>query len=267
MSSLCIQPGLVSVTFRKLSPEAILDLMVQAGQCAVEWGGDVHVPPGDTTTAAAVARRCGDAGIACVNYGSYYRAGETEGNPDFEAVRDSALALGVQAVRVWAGKKGSAEAPPAYRTAVTGDLQRICALAEASGLRIALEYHGNTLTDEPHSALQLIRGVGSPVLDSLWQPTNGASKETCLETIRLLKPAVSHLHVFHWGKGWGDRYPLAEGADRWLTYLREFANAGFPRWALMEFVPGDDPEAYLRDARTLADWLRQLETEFQKACP
>ena len=37
-------PGLVSVTFRKLSRTEIAGLMVNAGLSAIEWGGDVHVP-------------------------------------------------------------------------------------------------------------------------------------------------------------------------------------------------------------------------------
>jgi hypothetical protein len=42
-----IQTGLVSITFRQLSPPAIIDLVRQAGLEGIEWGGDVHVPHGD----------------------------------------------------------------------------------------------------------------------------------------------------------------------------------------------------------------------------
>jgi hypothetical protein len=50
------------------------------------------------------------------------------------------------------------------------------------------------------------------------------------------------------------RLPLADGADRWREYLRVLA--GSDRWALMEFVAGDDPQNFLRDAATLRDWLK-----------
>ena len=42
-----IHTGLVSVTFRKLEPAEIVDLVKQAGLQGIEWGGDIHVPHGD----------------------------------------------------------------------------------------------------------------------------------------------------------------------------------------------------------------------------
>ena len=39
-------PGLVSVTFRQLSPEDIIDITYASGLKAVEWGSDVHLPAG-----------------------------------------------------------------------------------------------------------------------------------------------------------------------------------------------------------------------------
>jgi hypothetical protein len=44
-------PGLVSVTFRKLAPAAIVELAVKAQLRSIEWGGDVHVPHGDVRAA------------------------------------------------------------------------------------------------------------------------------------------------------------------------------------------------------------------------
>ena len=41
-----IYPGLVSVTFRKLSPEEIVQLVVSSGLKGIEWGGDIHLPHG-----------------------------------------------------------------------------------------------------------------------------------------------------------------------------------------------------------------------------
>jgi len=44
-------PGLVSVTFRQLTVPEIGELATECGLQAVEWGGDVHVPPGDFAAA------------------------------------------------------------------------------------------------------------------------------------------------------------------------------------------------------------------------
>jgi hypothetical protein len=48
-------PGLVSITFRALPPADIIRLTAECGLQAIEWGADVHVPPGDL----AGARRVG----------------------------------------------------------------------------------------------------------------------------------------------------------------------------------------------------------------
>lgn len=43
--------GLTSVTFRNRSAEDILQLCRAIGIDDIEWGGDVHVPPGDLALA------------------------------------------------------------------------------------------------------------------------------------------------------------------------------------------------------------------------
>jgi len=258
MSAPYFRTGLVSITFRNQSPEDLIDLVVKAGQEGIEWGGDVHVPHGDTARAGEVGERTRDAGLSVAAYGSYYRAAETADNPEFEAVLDSALALGAPTIRVWAGKRGSADADGAYRKAVKDDLARICALAEEENIRVALEYHGNTLTDHPDSVRDLMESLHIPNLDSLWQPPNGQTFEGCLSSLEDILPRVSNVHVFHWGKGWGDRFELKEGAERWHAYLSRLASPGLSRWALLEFVKGDDPEQYLRDAETLNAWVHDL---------
>ena len=41
-----IYTGLVSITFRRLNPLEIVSLVAENGLTAIEWGGDIHVPPG-----------------------------------------------------------------------------------------------------------------------------------------------------------------------------------------------------------------------------
>lgn len=104
------RPGLVSISFRDLSPERLIQEVVDAGLQGLEWGGDVHVPHGDTSTAEQVGIRTREAGLEVVAYGSYYRLGETRDNPEFEAVLESACALKAPTIRVWAGRQASADA-------------------------------------------------------------------------------------------------------------------------------------------------------------
>ena len=71
-----IVPGLTSITFRSLNAEQIIELVSQAGLRAIEWGGDLHVPHGDTVVAARVRRQTEEAGLEMPSYGTYYRVGE-----------------------------------------------------------------------------------------------------------------------------------------------------------------------------------------------
>lgn len=258
-----IRGGLVSVTFRPLLPGEIVDLMVKAGLTGIEWGGDVHVPHGDVACAREVYRRTVDAGLSVCSYGSYYRVGTGE-PPAFEAVIESALALHAPLVRVWAGRRGSAEAGAAYWEAVVEDSRRILALAQEAGLGLAYEFHGHTLTDTNASALRLlaeVAGLPGPVSDpasglsSYWQALGGMDEATRLEGLRALLPWLSHVHVQQ------NRRPLAEGEALWLRRLEIVRGSGRDHYALIEFVQDDAPASFVRDAATLLEWLDEPSTD------
>jgi len=249
-----LRSGLVSISFRKVPASELIEEVVKAGQQGIEWGGDVHVPHGDTPKAERVARWTRDAGLETAAYGSYYRLGDDE-SPEIEAVLDSAEALGAPTIRVWAGKKASADANEAYRDLVKADARRICEMAEKRNLRIALEYHGGTLTDSIESAVELLQDLPLRSLDSLWQPPNGQPEDKCEESLRTILPRVSNVHVFHWGQGFKERFPLAEGKTRWSRYFELLQEDPKPRWALMEFVKGDELSQYHADALTLHELL------------
>ena len=68
-----IKAGICSITFRRKNPDEIVRLAEQAGLDAIEWGGDVHVPAGDTAVARRVGQITLDAGLSVSSYGSYER--------------------------------------------------------------------------------------------------------------------------------------------------------------------------------------------------
>ena len=251
-----IRPGLVSVTFRKLSPRQIVDLVVEAGLDAIEWGGDVHAPHGDGATARAIAQMTADAGLVIPTYGSYYRVGHPE-LVDFGDVLTSALALGAPTIRVWAGRLGSAEADAGYWEAVVADSQRIVDQAASEGVAVAYEFHGNTLTDTAASARRLLQAVERPTLSSLWQPPKGSTVEQNRAGIDTIAPWLSHIHVFAWRmeEGQAIRLPLSAHASVWPESLSRIDALGGERYALLEFVLDDDPAQLLADAATLRSWL------------
>ena len=258
-----IRGGLVSITFRKLSPRAIIDLVTRANLIGIEWGGDVHVPHGEIRVTRDVAQMTRDAGLLVASYGSYYRVGVSEADGlAFARVLESAIALGAPTLRVWAGNRGSADADESYRAAVIEDARRIAVLAHAAGITVSFEYHRNTLTDTNASAHRLLEEVGHPNVRTYWQPPVAMSPAECLLGLDAVSDYLSNVHVFQWvatsPATAADRRPLAEGAGVWRQYLERIAATDRAHFALLEFVRDEAPEQFLADARVLSAWLAEL---------
>lgn len=254
-----VRPGLVSITFRKLSPAEIVDLCVRAKLQGIEWGGDVHVPHGDLERARFVKRLTEDAGLSVAAYGSYYRA---QGEIAFETVLESALELGAPLIRVWAGTVAAPDADDTQFASVAAELKRAAQLAHDAGIVVAAEWHGGTLTQTPDGAARLLREVDHPNLRLLWQPdlkatltgSETGSVAANLNGLRGALPTLENVHVFHWTIE-GKR-PLDEGEHAWSAYWPLISKEPRERWALLEFVKDDAPEQLLRDAQTLNRWLQ-----------
>lgn len=256
MPESALLPGLCSVTLRSLAVDDVARLAGECGLAAMEWGADVHVPPGDDAAARRAVAASASAGVAITSYGSYLFAGGVEGPVAWRPVLDTAAVLGAATVRVWA-PFGDGSVPAAYVDALAG-----CAAdAAASGLALALEFHGGTATGTVAGVHALLDAVDAPNLFTYWQPPywrgpSGGAADTA--EVAALGDRLAHVHVYEWAAA-EDRRPLAEGAARWPAVLAAAAEvptlfAG-PRIALLEFVLGDDPEQLRRDASTLRAWL------------
>ncbi len=251
-----LTPGLVSITFRKLAPEEIIELVRRAGLKSIEWGGDIHAPHGDVERAKEVRRKTEASGLQVAAYGSYYRLGKSaKEGLEFGDVLNSAVALGAPQIRVWAGAKPSAEADPEYRREIADEANRIAEQAAAAGLGIAYEYHANTLTDTNESAQELLSRTDHPNITTLWQPPNGQSPEYCLEGLKAVLPRLSNVHVFHWWPTNKDRNLIEAGTERWKPYLDTIRSTGRDHHLLIEFVKDNEPENFLADAATLLRWI------------
>ncbi|MFD6699907.1 MULTISPECIES: sugar phosphate isomerase/epimerase family protein [unclassified Microbacterium] len=247
-----IRPGLCSVTFRQLDPAAISALAASAGLQAIEWGGDVHVPPGDAARAAEVARITADAGLAVASYGSYFRADAAE---DIAPILDSAAALGADRIRVWAGRIGSADATVAERAATIDALASAAEQAGRRGISLALEFHGRTLADDAEQTLRVLDDVASPHLSTYWQPTVAASAAAAVAEYARIADRVSAVHVFSWWPA-TERLPLTARDGLWRAFFAAAAAAPAPPSdALLEFVPDDDPAALAAEAVALRGYL------------
>lgn len=249
--------GLVSVTFRQLDPAAIIDLAVDNGLGLIDWGGDVHVPHGDLIRAGEVGRLTRERGLSVASYGSYYRLGSSENGLSFRSVLETAVALGAPVIRVWAGTLGSEEADESIWELVTHDAERVASMASDSGIRVAIEFHGETLNDTPEGARRLWRTLTHPGVSSLWQPLPTLDRGRQDESLSVVLPRVSHLHVYQWSPGPPiTRHPLGEGRSEWRHWLSVIRQSDRQIPALLEFVENDNPALLSREAASLLSLLQ-----------
>lgn len=251
-----IKSGLTSITFRQLSVESIVNLVSQAGLDAIEWGGDVHVPPGEINTAKHVHRLTEDAGVEISSYGSYYRLG-TSGKEglNFQQVIETAVTLQAPVVRVWAGSQESDQADDAYLRDIVREACTIADLASEADLSIAFEYHAGSLTHSAASTERLLKTISHPHFSTYWQPIISRSVEDNCQDLHQLHDWISNIHVFHWYPDAWHRCLLTEGMDAWKAYFNILSATKLKRHALLEFVRDDDPDAFLKDAQMLKQLL------------
>jgi len=258
-----LAPGLCSVTLRQLGIAEVVDRAAAAGLAGIEWGADVHVPPGDEAAAASAARLTADAGLRVASYGSYLFADEN-GPSAAGPVFDSAGALGAGLVRIWCPFAVEPGCGAPERAAVADVLAVLAAAAASQGITLYLEFHAATLTATATSALALVEEVGVENLLTAWQPPYwdpvalGRGPASDVADLALLAPRLAHLHVYEWSTDL-ERHPLAAGEGHWPAALAAASAAPgrpeFDRFALLEFVAGDDPDALAADAATLRRWL------------
>ncbi len=229
--------GLLSVTFRSLPFERIIELTVQAGLDGIEWGGDVHVPPGKLKLAERIGQAAREAGLINFSYGSYWRA-----DSEPEMIAETAAALGVQWIRIWAGTLPSAACSPEIRRRTAESIRQLC--RHSGGMQVAAEKHRGTLTDEAASAARLLDEVGEDNFFCYFQQESDCDNRQ--ELARLPSERIRAVHVQYCVNR--QRMPLKDGFGEWNELLAHIPE-NVP--ALLEFVRDGSAEQYLEDAEVL----------------
>ena len=237
--------GLVSISFRKHTPEEIIRAAKDAGLSCIEWGSDVHAPPRDLERLREIAALQEKHGLTCSSYGTYFRLGVTPlaELPDYVA---AAKILGTSVLRLWGGTKKGADMTPEERAAFTDTCKQAAAMAEEAGVILCLECHMLSVTETPDYAVALMEDVSSPAFRMYWQPFQWLDSEGSLAVAKAYAPYATHLHVFNWHGG--ERFPLADGVEDWKRYLTVFDT---PRTLLLEFMPDDRLETLPTEAEAL----------------
>jgi sugar phosphate isomerase/epimerase len=241
------QLGLVSISFRGLSPEKIIEEAKKAGLSCIEWGSDVHAPCSDTESLKKIADLQKQAGLFCCSYGTYFRLGKTDIG-ELQQYIDAAKILGTDILRLWCGTKSSRDYTEEEENALFSVCREAALIAEKNGVTLCMECHNGTYTDTKESAIRLMKEVNSPAFRMYWQPNQFVSIEENKLYARLLSPFTRHIHVFNWTAT--DRYPLMEAVLLWKEYLSYFDD----NTLLLEFMPDDD----IGSLKTEAEALRRL---------
>jgi len=264
-ASLLVEPGLCSVTLRRLTVDSVVELAATATLSSIEWGSDVHVPVGDLAAAKRAARATSDAGLRVAAYGSCFRPG-VQDVVDFIPVLDSARTLGAPRIRIWAGDTGSAESTAEQHRAVVATTRAVAEQAADAGIELAFETRPGTLTDAPASTERLLAEVDRPNVLAYWQPPVAASDAHALAGLTQLLPKVAAVHVFSWRPGQG-RYLLSARAELWRGVVDRLTSLGRQVDVFVEFVPNDDPIALRRESSSLRDMLSASVARLRRVSP
>lgn len=249
-----IIPGLISVTFRNKKPEEIVNLAAKAGLKGIEWGGDIHVPTGQLKQAEKVRRLTVETGLDVSAYGSYYTVGKSKDEGiRFADVLETAKTLNAPIIRIWAGEIGSKESTSEYRKKVIEETLEIADSSERHGIRLALEFHENSLNDTYQSCSELLSELDHSMIKTFWQPIHGAGPEVNGDGIDLILPWIVGVHVFHWWPNAEVRLPLQEGIKDWKVYVNRLSRMPDTIFGGLEFVKDDSTKQFFQDANTLLE--------------
>lgn len=249
-----IKTGIVSATFRKSSPQKVLQLAVQAGVDGIEWSSDTHILPGDIRKAELMKRLCQEAGKEICGYASYYRLGEHP-NPvsAFRPVMETAEALNTHIIRIWAGGVSSKDTSEDRFRELAEEAKELVNMAKKIHAEVSFEYHQNTLADSCAAVRRLLQEI--PGSRTHWQHSEACSVEENVEAIRKLSSSITTIHVQHCRSR--VYYPLQEGEKVWLPYLRQLNQLPGEHYACIEFVKDGKEEQFLEDAHTLRAWIHR----------
>ena len=247
--------GLVSISFRSLTPEQIVDYMQEAGLRYVEWGSDVHAKKEDQEALHRIAALQQEKGILCTSYGTYFHLGKDpiKELPEYIA---AAKILGTNILRLWCGNKKSTDYTQEEKVAFFEECRAAARIAEENDVIFCMECHNNSYTQLLEGALELMEAVNSPAFRMYWQPNQNSSVAENIDYANRIAQYTVHIHAFKWIGS--KKYPLAEGAADWTEYLKAFQGE---HALLLEFMPDDRPESLKQEAATLQQLAAQAESK------
>ncbi len=243
-----MKPGLTSVTFRGKSIEEVFECASKAGIESIEWGVcDNHIVLGDTERIEKIKELSILHKIGISSLGAYCRMEDME-----EAFLnlETAKLLGAPIIRVWAGKKASADCDENYRSLIEKNTAVLAEKAKEYGIKIGFEYHIDSLTDTADSAKKLAEDIAMDNVGLYWQQNSAKSVEENIKDLMLVKPYLVgniHVHNYTMENGYG---PLDDIKENLTKYIKE---SPYDSTVMIEFVKDGTEENFYKDAKVLRD--------------
>lgn len=244
-------PGLTSVSFRKESVKTIVESSKNSGLLAIEWGGDIHVTNEDEAKTARenTLKNC----LKVSSYGTYYSLGQ---NQNFDSLLKVANNLSAPIMRVWAGNKSPKDISGKEYENMIKDARTICEKASKENIKVGLECHNNSITENRKSALKFMNDVNHENLYFYWQPNQFLSMDENLACANDLCERTIVVHVFNWEGN--NRYPLKDGFNKWIEYLKIFKGSKRDMPLLLEFMHDDKLESLYETSQTLLELIEKV---------
>ena len=236
--------ALCTIAFQDRPLDEVLKLAADVGFDGVEpWGKPDHLPLTRTDDEVkAIQERIAGLGLKTSHYGSYVRLGDgqdpAEKDRDMQRSVDITRLLDTDICRIWAGLKNSELLNEADWKLMVEDGKRFCARAEQAGVLLAIEMHGNSVTNKASAAVDLINRVGSPSLKLNYQILG--ESEDPYERARLAGSHVVMVHAQNENPSGRGQSLICEGAvdfrKVWEILHGQFGFAGYFE---VEFVRGN----------------------------
>lgn len=242
--------GLVSISFRKHTPEEIITEAKKCGLSYIEWGSDVHAPCDNLDKLKSIRKLCDENGILCSSYGTYFKIGV---NPTDEISKYIAAAkiLGTDILRLWCGTKKSADYTPEEKAHLFSECRALAEIAERENVILCMECHSNSYTETLDGAMELMNSVISDNFRMYWQPNQFTTKEENFRYAEAIAKFTKIIHVFNWT---ADQWlPLSGGIETWKKYLSFFDGT---QKLLLEFMPDNRIESLGSESLALKEIMK-----------
>ncbi len=272
-----IRVGISSVCYRNAKAENIIALAREAGLGGIEWSADTHAPHGDATKAETLMMATLRAGLTVSAYGSFYRLGMNgDDGLSFDAVLQSARRLQAPVIRIWAPtdparrislrkkipRHGSSHVDggpePAGTEKLVDQARKLADIAGKFGITLCLEPHDTSLIPDYASLESLVGGVAHPFFRACWTPLNVQDPAVVRASVESLAPLVSLAHFRAWHQV-GETDTAHQISPSWAmldTMVEQERGSNLDRWALIEYVEDDTPQALKKNARFLLDRIQ-----------